>query len=148
MWLNPVWIYKYFNVNVLCEFSYIYQEGSLWLKYVTYFGHKQFSKFKVMITEHFWVNKFSLCFWQPYCILSFMSGSVLKMILMNAWSYQIPLIVLKFSNLHASLFMAFVLYQCYYFNLIIFILLIPLVFKINYTCILEFILLGKGASIL
>lgn len=111
-------------MNVLCEYSYKYKERFLWLKYVTYFRHKQFAKFRVMITEHFWVNKFSFCFWQPYHIMSFMSGSVLKMILTTAWSYQIPLMVLKFSNFNASLCVAFVLYQHYSFNLIIFILLI------------------------
>lgn len=91
-----------------------------------YFRHKQFAKFRVMSTELFCVNKISLCFLQPYHIISFMSGSVLKMILMTAWSYQIPLMVLKFSNFCANLFIAFVLYQHYSFNLLIFILLIHL----------------------
>lgn len=49
---------------------------------------------------------------------------------MTAWSYQIPLMVVKFSNFHARLFIEFVLYQHYSFNLIIFILLIHLKEKI------------------
>lgn len=145
-WLKSAWIYKYFKVNILCEYCSIYQERSLWLKCVMYFRHKQFAKFRVMSTELFCVNKISLCFWQPYHIISFMSGCVLKIILMIAWSYQIPLMVLKFSNFCGNLFTAFVLYQHYSFNLLIFILLIHL--KKNYQSILELILLGKGASIL
>lgn len=43
---------------------------------------------------------------------------------MTAWSYQIPLMVVKFSNFYASLFMAFLLYQHYSFNSMVFILLI------------------------
>lgn len=146
-WLKPAWIYKYFKDNVLCDCSSIYQERSLWLKYVMYFRHKQFAKFRVMITEPFCINKISLCFWQPYHIISFMSGSVLKIILMTAWSYQIPLVVLKFSNFCANLFTAFVLCQHYCFNSLIFILLIHLK-KNKLSLHLEFIFLGRGASML